>query len=254
MAVGKYRILALNGSLNQGVCNGYYANINAAVKYNCASAPYCVANEYICGNLGRFIGLPVPPCGVVYAKDMDEKNWFCSLDFNLTGESLPPVDPMECVRRMPDESAGLVIFDIFIANGDRHRRNLSMMCDGGKAAMNIFDHSHALLGARDGSGVARLNDLIDRLGISGGSETHGNRHCLLNYISEAGHLNKWIKRVEQLPDYVIEDLCRDGVELGISADESSAAQNFLKNRRCAIADIIRANQDEFRSVTLWSLL
>ena len=138
-----------------------------------SNAPYCVPNEVVCGEIGRFLGLPVPPAGVVYTPKGDDL-FYASLDFNLTGNALPPVNVTKCVSVLPRESAGVLLFDILIANSDRHGRNLSVDFSAKPPRMNIFDHGHALFGKDAGNGVARLEKLSDRLGVSAGSRT-----CLL---------------------------------------------------------------------------
>lgn len=54
-------------------------------------------------------------------RQLDERYWFASLDFNLTGITLLPVDVTQCVNLLPELSAGLLLFDILIANCDRHQ-------------------------------------------------------------------------------------------------------------------------------------
>jgi len=105
-----------------GVSGGYLVSIYAVAKPN-GPGPYCVPNEYICGRLGLFVGLPVPPGGIV---TIDSKPWYASMNFNLNGVSLPPVDIPECLRQLPRLSAGLLLFDILVMNADRHRGNFAV--------------------------------------------------------------------------------------------------------------------------------
>ena len=122
--------------------------LSAIAKDN-SLAPYCIPNELICGELARFLRLPVPPVGVV--SQSAGTPLFASRDFNLTGNSLPPVDVAACVQQLPRLSAGLLLFDIWVANCDRHAENFSVDFLATPPVMNIFDHSHALFGYAGGA-------------------------------------------------------------------------------------------------------
>ena len=46
---------------------GMAGNLPALHKWNNQNASaYCIPNELICGELGRFIGLPIPPFGITH--------------------------------------------------------------------------------------------------------------------------------------------------------------------------------------------
>lgn len=251
MPTNQYRLISLDRQIGIGVAEAQQVTISAAAKMNTPQAPYCVANELICGELGRFLCLPVPPCGIVCQNNGPA--WFASMDFNLTGNSLPPVDPQRCVAVLPDASAGLLLFDILIGNCDRHRRNFAVDYSSKEPRMSIFDHSHALFGYETGKAKERLKLLRDRLSISGGTHTRGNRHCLLDEISSDNNFRQWIDRILKLPDYLIEGLCKDAVNFGVTVDESDEATLFLKYRRENLQTIILNNKTEFRRITQWSL-
>lgn len=164
MSRGIYRIESMGRQLGIGVAASRYVNLSAVAKENVSAAPYCIPNELICGELGRFLRLPVPPFGIVSQTSGGVR--FASLDFNLAGNALPPVDIANCLRILPSLSAGLLLFDIWVANCDRHAANFSVDFLATPPQMNIFDHSHALFGYATGQGQSRLLVLMDRLGIS----------------------------------------------------------------------------------------
>jgi hypothetical protein len=170
MAAGSYLLLNYGKAL-PGAAGSTTATISAVVKGNSASAPYCIPNELICSRIGQFVGLPLPPSGIVGGASGVVS--FASLDFNLTGTSLPPIDVKKCWQVFPDVATGIVLFDIVIANSDRHASNLSADFSGAPPLMNVFDHSHALLGYQAGQGAKRLQDLRGRLGISAGPVSGG---------------------------------------------------------------------------------
>ena len=249
---GRYRITLLGLPLGSGVSDSQIVSIPGVAKKNCANAPYCVANEVVCGEIGRFLGLPVPPAGVFYPPKGNDL-FYGTLDFNLTGNTLPPVNSTKCVEVLPEYSAGLLLFDILIANSDRHGRNFSVDYSSRPPRMNVFDHGHALLGKDAGGGATRLARLRDRLAISAGSRTAGNRHCLLDQINTDAHFGYWIERIRQIPDYVIKDLCGELPGLGCTRAEAVAAEDFLRYRRFRLSQIVEDNRIQFTGIRTWGL-
>ena len=95
MPTGRYRIAAVGAQLGIGVAGSVNLTIDAVAKANSANAPYCIANEMICAEIGRFLRLPIPPGGIVTSAH--HPPMYASLNFNLTGVALPPVNPSLCV-------------------------------------------------------------------------------------------------------------------------------------------------------------
>jgi hypothetical protein len=257
MAGGPYRIVQFDRPLGTGVSDSWRLSVSAVAKYNePAAAPYCLPNELICGEIGRFLGLHVPPGAIVYAQGHSPaEHWFASLDFNLTGNSLPPVDVDDCVAQLPDLSTGLLLFDILVANCDRHAGNFAVdfLASGGPQ-MSVFDHGHALFGFVPGQGLQRLTDLRDRLGASGGTVTTGNRHCLMDVLNTSAYFQKWLDRIRAAPNFFLEERCQAAVGLGVGDPEGFAAVDFLKYRRDNLVTILNNHRPEFRGIAQWSLL
>jgi hypothetical protein len=253
MAAQQYRLMTYGQQMGIGVAGSLQVQLAAVAKTNGPNAPYCIANELICAELGRFLRLPIPPCGIVRTANALQPVWFASMDFNLTGNTLPPVDPARCYAALPRESAGLLLFDILTANCDRHRGNFAVDHSTSPPAMSVFDHSHALFGYVAGGGRGRLQDLRDRLGCSGGSRTGPNRHCMLDVVSADTEFGGWRERIAALPDFFIEGLCRDTAELGVTTEEVEEAIGFLKHRRDNLSVIIQNHRAEFRAIQQWSL-
>jgi hypothetical protein len=254
MPNGMYRILSFGHQVGIGVAGSIFVNLNAVAKDNCNNAPYCIPNELISSEIGRFLRLPLPPAGIVIDNNSAGKHWFASLDFNLTGIALPPVNVTRCVSLLPELSTGLLLFDILIANCDRHWKNFSVDFSVSPPRMNIFDHSHALFGFVAGQGVFRLSQLKDKLGVSGGPLTKGNRHCLLDKINTNKFFSCWVNRIKELPDFFIEDVVSNAMSFGLLDKENVAAIDFLKDRRDNIENIINKNQTEFKSIAQWGII
>ena len=110
----------------------------------------------------------------------------------------------------------------------------------------VFDHSRALFGREAQQGVRRLQRLRDRLGVTGEPWfSSGVEHCLLKILRTQEHFNKWIGRIEVLPDFLINDVCRQAVDYGIAFDEMSAAIDFLKYRRQHFIQLLDNHENLF---------
>jgi hypothetical protein len=256
MSSAIYRIQSVGRQLGIGVAGSRYVYLSAVAKENsAAAAPYCIPNELICGELGRFLRLPVPPVGIV--SQASRGPLFASLDFSLAGNSLPPVNVVNCVQILPSLSAGLLLFDIWVANCDRHAENFSVDFLSTPPQMNIFDHSHALFGYAAGQGEARLATLRDRLGISWTTnnpvDSGQHRHCLLDAVNVDNHFTFWLDRIRATPDFYIEEVCQDAAPYGLTAQEVAAVIAFLKVRRDTLRGIVNNHRPEFSAIQAWSL-
>lgn len=85
------------------------------------------------------------------------------------------------------------------------------------------------------------------------SKSGTNRHCLLDVINTDLDFDFWLQRIEAMPDFLIEDICRDAMPYGLTLEETNAAIGFLKSRRDTIRKLINDNRAEFTSIKQWSL-
>ncbi|RYZ15517.1 MAG: hypothetical protein EOO70_06645, partial [Myxococcaceae bacterium] len=231
-----------------GVSQSLYVDVVAIAKPNGNDAPYCVPNELICARLAQLICLPVPPCTQV-DHPADGSPMFASLDFTSDGGSLPDVEPDEAVAALPNACAGLLMFDAWVTNSDRHNGNLAVEYTTTPPRLTVFDHSHALFGHLPGQGAPRLAELRDRLGLTGPfSVTGGNRHCLLDWVSVKADIYAWIERIQQVPRFQIEEACNLDHKLGATAAELAAALDFLLHRQQALPNIVQTHHAEFKRI------
>ena len=234
-----YRVVTFGNALNIGTAGSHYVEIAARAKCNSGNSPYCVPNEYICAKLGQFLGLPIAPGDVITAPSNDPKFWYAALDFSREGETLPPVSPEDCLRQLPELCAGAVLYDILIANGDRHEKNLFLDESSQPPEMRLFDHEVALLGATPGQAEGRLTgSLVHQPGIPD--------HCLKRLIPPHRlYESEWMQRIHDLPDYLIEQTCREAAPCGMTPEETDVCITFLKNRRHNLHQLVQDNEAEF---------
>jgi hypothetical protein len=158
-----YRLTKILNAHRGGMNAAVDAEIRGIAKTNDESE-FTIANELICARIGQTIGLPVPS-GVV-AEDAAKRVYYLSLDVSFEGKALPPVIPAEFAKEEPWLAAGVVVFDVFIANGDRNPGNLSRDPAFTVPRVSVFDHGHALLGTGHPTGLERLGAAKDVLGCA----------------------------------------------------------------------------------------
>ncbi len=93
--------------------------IHALAKRNLVNE-YEVANELIALTLGQALGLPIPSG---FPVSLEGQRFFCSMIIAQIGHRLPPGDARIAVDADEFLCTGTVVFDAWIGNCDRHRRN-----------------------------------------------------------------------------------------------------------------------------------
>lgn len=144
----------------------------------------------------------------------------------------------------------MLLFDIWIANEDRHDKNLLVDNVAEPTEMFVFDHDQALFGGMLSVGVDRLDKLIDRLGVTGFTVTGGNQHVFLPHVTSRQFFNDWLGRISSVREWFIENVCQSARKIGLKKEEADKAQEFLIYRSKNLQDIIRRHRVEF-AVTDW---
>jgi len=182
-----------------GATGSIHVGLAAIAKKSSAQEPFIVCNELVCSYLAKSALLPSPP-GALIEEGGDP--YFISLNFNLSGQALPPAPIDEILAEHPALSWGIILFDIWVMNSDRHRRNISY--DTTTRKIQIFDHSHAFL-SPSGDTAARLQACEDATAIGG--------HCLARRINHRNGLNDWVSKFQQVPDFYVEEVVEAAVEV-----------------------------------------
>jgi hypothetical protein len=173
---------------------------------------------------------------------------FACLEFT-SGDSEPDdVEPEACVCAQPNVCTGILLFDILIANSDRHRGNIRVDFPASPQRIEIIDHDRALFGHWENEGISRLKNLQNRLGITGGSATGENRHFFLDEIKNFDHFSEWYERIGSLPVWFLRDVCDEVIQLPISRPEIEAATEFLVHRKQSLSKIVWDHQHEFTRI------
>jgi hypothetical protein len=246
-----YYAAAWKNPVAQGVSDTWYVELRGYAKVASADVPYCVANEYVCGRIGQLLGLPIPPGGVIQPQTDDQGAAWVTLNFSPKSEPLPPVDPEAVVAAASDLAAGVVVFDVFIGNTDRHAGNLAFLPS--QKRLDVFDHSHALMGVRQGRIQHRLEELRTMTGLSGAAidGVSSNRHCLLDHVSDAPALLGWAEELQAVvSDRFLQRICAEvaALNVGATAEEAMHVEEFLGERRADLKRLLYTNRDEFKAI------
>lgn len=244
-----YKVVTWGAPVGIGVSGSLHLHLSAIGKTDTADGPFCVCNEVIAAEIAHRLRLPVPPFCVV--EDNTNQPFFASLDFNLTGLSLPPIFPQDFASNFPNAVADLLVFDTYICNSDRHTGNLSVDYSAGR--YNVFDHSHAVLGASHYAtpGLPWLALAANSLVMDG--TIGGNRHCLLDFLTSSQALIPMIERIESLDDYFLEDVVAAVGDYGVDGPTQAGLLAFLQGRRSGLRALLNANRASFTQVMFWSL-
>lgn len=209
---------------------------------------YCVANEFICSELARLLRIPVPPATIAYM-DESKKPVFFALDVNNTRSKFPPIHPDIVASKLPDLVAGIVLFDIWVANCDRHSSNLAALPGADPEEVVVYDHGQALFGAIRGRSIDRFVDLHGKLGLY--DEPWG-QNCLIDHLTSFDRLSAWFHRFERIEDWLISDILDVGCSMtAIPDDERARAELFLIGRKRHIAQLVYGNRKAFTGIANW---
>lgn len=233
-----------------------YGSAGAYLKGTVSHSPFRLCNELICGEIGRFLRLPIPPMGItVYLSENETDKeriksqfLFSSLDFNFERDSLPAIEPDICVQKMPSLCAGILLFDILIANPDRRPQNLWSDNVGFPTQMLVFDHDVALFGIE---GIERLAMLREDLGLTHLDSSRMQFHCFLERIAERSLLDEWFNRAYSIPPWMLDDLCDSARKYGIRKEAAVEAREFLYYRSRNLEQLVLANKSKFSGISDW---
>lgn len=224
-------------------------NLQAYHSTNYDGSPFRVANEFVANEIGHYLQVPVAP-GAICA-DQDGNPYYSSINVNFDRRELATVSADHCWLAMPELCWAIFLFDILIANDDRHIKNVIVDHPLKPSKIVLIDHEYALLGGRLGDeGTHRLNRMSGRLGVTGPTRTGGTPHFLLHVIEDHAARKLWMNRISKIPAWWIDEVCSQTRGLGVSAEISKTLASWLKARRSNIDDLIDSNIEKIPSLSI----
>ena len=240
MPATQYKIWQMGNSVGSGATGAVHVGIHGIAKTNNGGIKNVVSNEFIRHALASIILLPIP---VGFLMQDSGTTYYVSGNFQLSGEGLPPADSVAITSEQPSLSNGIILFDTWIMNGDRHTQNIAY--DTTTKKIQIFDHSHALLGTQD--------NILNNWEQKKASPCLGG-HCLSSLISNLDGMIEWYDRIINIPEYYIREVFKDGLSVEGNENISDDCSNFMLERRNNLLKILKQNaQSVFPQVpeALW---
>ncbi len=211
--------------------------------------PFLLANEIVASTIGQFLRLPIPPFALM--RNGSEQALFSSLHAQL--EKRPDPDPTQCVKFDEHLCTGVLVFDAFIGNTDRHAGNLLVDNPDRPSKIDLIDHDRSIFGHMpddDGASFShetRLTDLSSKTGLLSEDWLSAKRHCFLDLIT-GEHLGHWFDRIESIPEWWIDDVCGSIHGLNVGKSNTDGLSKFLKLRRHNLSELFAGIKDEFTGI------
>ncbi|MEO8801796.1 MAG: hypothetical protein ABI375_00395 [Rudaea sp.] len=160
MNLPTYIVRSILRPVGKGVTNPFFCTLDGVIKFDCDESPYAVYNELVAQRIGERVGAPIAAGGITISPRGEA---FASLRSGAPGLSLPDLQMRQVkkvARMYPDETAALIVFDVFIGNWDRTSNVKAATISPNLKLFAAFDHGHALLAAD-----RKLAESIRRLGL-----------------------------------------------------------------------------------------
>ena len=229
MPATTYKVFQWGNRVGVGAMASVHVAVSGVAKTSTPDLPLAVVNELICADLARAVKLPIPPSFLVH--DKEAKPYHVSLNFHLSGEDLPPADAAAIATDFPELACGVILFDMWVCNGDRHAYNIAY--DKTLRQVTLFDHSHALLHGQHGQNF--LENLRSQPAIGG--------HCLASQIKRVDGFGTWQDRINSVPEFYIREAVHQTVDLGLMTSElAQFATDYLLDRRKRLPELIQGHR------------
>ncbi|WP_433078713.1 hypothetical protein ACQP1P_38125 [Dactylosporangium sp. CA-052675] len=235
-ALGYFHI-AHYGAAAGGSGGVFGVRVEGFARQNTKDRPFGVANDFVASRLGAAIGLPVPPGSLI--RIGGNAAAYLSLGFGDKGDRLPPAILPKFAKESPWEACGVIAFDQWVANNDRHDENLAYSPEVGTA---VFDHDLALLGAS--------SDPIKFLTSGMDVEIKGHKLCSL--VETVDSMEHWARRISSVHPREIRTAVRAILMAGlVNKATADLLCQFLEYRKSRIREFLVRTEHEYTKVASW---
>jgi len=205
----------------------------AVKEHSGALPPYTLVSEWLAADVASLLDLPVParqvvPCG---------QNDAFGLEWRADAKSFQP--GMEAKLTNPEAVIGMIAFDVFVCNRDRHSGNVLLQRpspDMERYTLYLVDHSHALIGdlADMGDFARWCNSHPDP-----GSFIQVAPQELRGLVDDLARFDPWVSRIGALTRSQFEEsAARIPTSWKPSPDEIPSLIDFLISRQNAMQGLI----------------
>lgn len=209
------------------------------IKAPTPNHPNVAANEWVVTKLGEHLDLPTLDCRVVEFNGTRcfGSRWMDPNSFYGLGTTEAIFD--KCSNK--HLVYGLVAFDIWVFNIDRHEENLIIRTPRPRAGVVpppsflLNDHGHCLVFPNENGGV-----------LPGRQDQYWPGHIRLDFIRDRivspRHLGAAIDVIQNVPDRVIDQVVQSVPAEWLSTAEIGLYVSFLKARRDGLRNVINAGR------------
>lgn len=193
-------------------------SFSSYVRRSTHERPWAVVNDYIATTMALAAGVPVPPNALV---EFRQTTGHLALAYGEGGMTPPPVDLSQAVPDDPWAATGIMVFDQWLLNEDRHEDNVVKL--PGRPLVAI-DHDGALLGHdRVADPVSALAGMRERWVVNG---------AIAQHLTTWEYVTPWTHRIKSVTQEEIRRaayLCFDSNL--VNAAEREAIIDFLARRQ-----------------------
>lgn len=235
-----YFHLGMFGAQVEGSEGVSAVRVNAYARLATEDRPFGVVNDYVASSLGLAAGLPVPPGTLLHLHG--GQYGYLSLGFSEKGDRLPPVLFDEFAALRAWEASGIIAFDQWVANGDRHDENLAFHP---KLGVAVFDHDLSLLGRAQGDVAQVLRETRDN---------EIKSHSIPPFLMAADYLSSWCERIGSIRFEEIRRIVFNCVHAKL-LDKSVADEliRFIEHRKSRVRDYLTRTRHEYELISEWPL-
>lgn len=202
--------------------------------------PYVVVNEWVAAKLAEALGLPVLDSRIL---DLNGDILFGS-SWMMADSFYPDINQdrfNRCENR--DRVYGLVAFDAWVCNSDRHSQNLVVRCIGSKGSgerllMLLNDHSHCLIPPGD-----------TPAGLGARMSLPVSSSVMLPFVRDAitdpSRLGDSLAKIEGLSSEYILTVVRTVPRAFLLPNEREAIVQFLLDRRARLRQLFEQERGHF---------
>lgn len=205
------------------------------VKYFQPGFEKSLANEWVAYCLARYLGLPVPFSQIVeipleFSEGIPELTYLPEARYQFATEYIPgcqDAHEVPLVEKITNHGqlAGIIVFDYWLTNLDRTRKNVLLKKQAeGAYQLGIIDHAE-IFGSYDWvlEDVEKLPATIIK------SATH---QLLTRFIEDEQQFSDQLELIQKIPIFLIEEIVAIiPDEWQVSREEKKAIVSTLVNRR-----------------------
>ncbi|MEM7478421.1 MAG: HipA family kinase [Planctomycetota bacterium] len=204
--------------------------INALAKKN-PDHEFEIYNELVASRLGQYMGLPIP-VGMVLEKDSEL--FYASCHVSAATEELPDADLNRFCRDKADLACGVMVFDAWTANDDRHLENI--WYNYYEDETFVFDQGNALL---SDEGESHLHSAEKCLCVRYAND------ALSQFITSLDSFSIWYEAILRIPTSAITALVIEASAVGVDKMLGEKVGAWLLKRREILPRLFRDEVGRF---------